>query len=168
MRRIAIILSIAIMAVTSLNIAARAEQTSQKAIQFEKLVEMLANDAHWDNQNLINIGLQELIFETVEDEEAGDFYYFVYGTNVTAQHNEDYGVNLTETGPHAFAIEITLMTDNGTNLYFKQKGDHDEFLRCVRQSSSYVNNNGLEYIGISLIESDEFVNDWYVISFHGG
>ena len=156
------------MALTSLNVVASTPQATQNNIQFEELVEMIATDAQWFEQNLSNIGLQEVVNETEEDEECGTFYYFIYGQNVNVQTSEEGNVCLTATGPHAVAIEVTLMTDNGTNLYFREKGDHDEFLRCMRQSRTYVNNDGQEYIGISLIESDEFVNDWYVISIHGG
>lgn len=168
MRHLSFALIIAVMAFTSLNVEAEDKQAIEKSIQFEELVEMLATDGHWDNQNLLNIGLEELIYETEEAEGGGDFYYFIYGNNVIAQTTEDYSVNLTETGSHAFAIEVTLMTDNDTKLYFKEKSDHDEFMRCVRQSSEYENYDGRESVGLSLIEDDEFTGDWYIISIHGG
>ena len=148
--------------------AAQSPKSTCNPIPFDQLVEMIATDAHWDQQNLENIGLQQLFADTEEDEECGDFSIFVYGKNVKVSDAEDWNLTLDSSGCHAFAIEVTLTTDNGTKLYFKEKADHDAFMASVRESSHYSRNEYNESIGLSLIESDEHLNDWYVISFHGG
>ena len=70
------------------------------------------------------------------------------------------------------AIVVTLMTDNSTELYFMEKADHDAFMECVRQSSEYRQDEGSEYneefLGENYIQSDEYRNGWYVVTFHVG
>ncbi|MBO7610361.1 MAG: hypothetical protein J6S96_09200 [Muribaculaceae bacterium] len=168
MKRLTLSILIALIASVSISVAAQCSQKSCGAIPFEKLVDMIATDAHWDCDNLVEIGLSQLVSETEDDEECGAFYYFVYGRNVEAKLSEDWSVTLTSEGPHAYAIEVVLMTDNGTKLYFKEKADHDAFMSCARESSHYDSTDVSEWIGLSLIESDEFIDGWYVISFHGG
>ena len=158
----------AIVTLTSMNLAAQSPKSTCDPIPFDQLVEMLATDAHWDQDNLTAIGLNEIFSDSFLDEECGEFSFFVYGKNVKVNAAEDWNLTLESNGCHAFAIEVTLMTDNGTRLYFKEKADHDAFMASVRESSHYSRNEYNEYIGLSLIESDEYVDDWYVISVHGG
>ena len=148
--------------------AAQSPKSTCTPIPFDQLVEMIATDAHWDQQNLTNIGLQQLFAETEEDEECGDFSFFVYGKNAKVSASDGWSVTLASTGRHSFAIEVTLMTDNGTKLYFKEKADHNTFMERFRKSSQYDRNEHSEWVGLSLLESDEEVDGWYVISFHGG
>ena len=141
---------------------------AKSSIPFNKLVEMIATQSHWSAQNLSKIGLAKLVYKIEQDEEIGDFYYFVYGKNARVKSSKDWSVVLASKGRHAFAIEVALTTDNGTTLYFKEKADHDAFMSKVRQSSYYKSDEHTECLGGSLIESDEYKNGWYMISFHAG
>ena len=168
MKRLNLTILIAFVAFTTLVATARAPRASRGAIPFQQLVEMIATDAHWNTDNLEQIGLTRLVSECEQDEECGDFHYFVYGKNVKAKTAQEWSVTLTPAGRHAFAIEVTLMTDNCTKLYFKEKADLDAFMSCARRASCYSRDEHTESIGLSLIESDEYIDGWYVISFHGG
>ncbi|MBR1552283.1 MAG: hypothetical protein IJ632_08215 [Muribaculaceae bacterium] len=166
MKRLTLSIMIILMALTALNADARMPR-QERGVLYTRLINLLATSGQWDEQNLTDIGLKKIFSETEEDEECGTFYFFVYGKNTKVSASEGWKVSLEATGSHAIAIEVTLMTDNLTKLCFKEKADHDAFMAYVKKSKHY-NNNGLPYIGLSLIESDEFVNNWYVISIHGG
>ena len=198
MKRIALSLLIAFVALTSVNCVAEkskataenaaAEQASVTAenIPFEKLLNLIETAGHFDESNLVDLGLDQLISEEYsfsDDDEEGlegavegdvsSMLYYVYAKNATATQVEgEYGqeLRLTSTGPHSYGFEIHLDTDNGTKLYFKEKADHDTFLECLRKSSkysTYKHPGGVtEYIGEGLLENDEYVNGWYVLDFH--
>ena len=166
MKKLTFSIMIALMALTALNANARMPR-QERGVLYTKLINLLATSGQWDEQNLTDIGLKTLFSETEEDEECGTFFFFIHGKNTKVNASEGWNVTLEATGSHAIAIQVTLMTDNETKLYFKEKADHDAFMAYVKKSKHY-NNNGLPYIGLSLIEKDEFVNDWYVITFHGG
>lgn len=168
MKRLTFTLLMLVMATTWHMAEAKTPKAGRGAIPFNRLVEMIAEDAHWVQDNLAQIGLSELVSESETDEECGDFSYFVYGKNVKAQLAEGWSVALSARGRHAFAIEVTLMTDNSTVLYFKEKADHDAFMSCVRRSSRYCRDEHTESIGLSLIEGDEYRDGWYIVTFHGG
>ncbi len=133
-----------------------------------KLVEMIATGTHWEEANLTNAGLAKLVSEKEMDEECGEFSYFVYGRNVKAEKREGWNVSLDATGEHALAIEVVLDTDNKTNLYFRDKADHDAFLNVAKKSAHYTNDGHNSRIGSSLIEHDEQKKGWWVITFHAG
>ena len=158
----------AIVTLASVNVMAKSK-AKKEVVPFGQLVEMIANGEHWVESKLVEIGLTKLISE-VDSEivEGADCNYFVYGKNVKIKKQDGWSVTLKSKRHHAVAIEVTLMTDNGTNLYFKDKADHDAFMDCVRKSSKYVHDGDYEAIGGSLIESDEYKDGWYVISFHMG
>ena len=169
MKRFTLFTLIAIIALTSVNIDAKTRERKSSTIPFEKLVAMIATEAHWKEKNVAKLGLIKLIKKTSREEYGTDIW-FIYGKNVKATANKKYWTaNLTSTGSHAYALEVTLTTDNSTSLYFKEKADHDAFMSCARNSKYYDNSDEeYEYIGSSMISSDEYINGWYVISFHGG
>ncbi len=168
MKRFTLFTLIAIMALTSINLDAKTKAPKSSNIPFEKLVAMIATEAHWKEKNIAKLGLKRLIKKTSREEYGTDIW-FIYGNNVKATANKHWTANLTSTGSHAYAIELALTTDNSTSLYFKEKADHDAFMSCARNSKYYDNSDGdYEYIGSSMISSDEYINGWYVISFHGG
>ena len=199
MKRIALPLLIALVALTSVNCVAEKSKTTAtetssseqmaapaEDIPFDKLLSMIEEADHFDEANLVDLGLDQLISEEYnfnDDDEEGleggvegdvsSMIYFVYGKNATATQVEgEHGLELRlkSTGPHAYGIEVHLDTDNGTKLYFKEKADHDTFLECLRKSSKYSTNEHpggvTEYIGNGLLENDEFVDGWYVLDFH--
>lgn len=194
MKRVSLTLLIALLALASLNCVAEkskatAEVTttekssgSTESIPFDKLLDLIATANHFEENNLLNLGLKQLISTDIsfDDEleegvegDVGSMHYFVYAQNATATQVEgEYGdeLRLTSTGPHAYGIEVHLDTDNGTKLYFKEKDDHDAFIKCLRNSddySTYEHSSGVnEYIGNGLLEKDEYVNGWYVLDFH--
>lgn len=168
MKRLALTILIAVMALASQDVAAKTSKVAKGSIPFNKIVEMIATQSHWDRQSLSKIGLSKLVYKIEQDEESGDFYYYVYGKNVKVKSCKDWSVVLASKGRHAYAIEVALATDNGTTLYFKEKADHDAFMSKVRQSSYYRHDEHTECLGSSLIESDEYKNGWYMISFHAG
>ncbi|MBR1803643.1 MAG: hypothetical protein IJ775_01885 [Muribaculaceae bacterium] len=159
---------------------------AQQPIPVETLVNMIAQLTHWNEDSLAGIGLAKLkseiddnFFDVADDGLEGEACdavasYFVYGHNVKVAASEGWNVTLAADGPHAIAIEVTLMTDNDTKLYFKDKADHDAFMNTLRQSSDYEryeyndNHDYNEYIGSCLIQSDEFIDGWYIIDFHAG
>lgn len=167
MKYVSSIMMVAFMAFTSMNMAAMSSNAASETIPFEQLVTMIATGSHWHESNLTEIGLERLYRDSYE-EEFGEAVLFVYGINTKAEVVEDWVVQLSSEGPHAYAIEVKLTTDNGTALYFKEKADHDAFMDCVRQSSYYSQDEYDEIIGESLIEHDEYKNGWYVITFHIG
>lgn len=134
----------------------------------EQLVALISSQSHWDEANLSAIGLNCLVSETEEDEEAGVFTYFIYGRNVRVAEKDGWTVALAATGEHAFAIEVTLMTDNGTRLFFADEADALEFLRCARNSADYELFGSNESLGTSLLEGYKHEGDWWVIDFHAG
>ena len=147
---------------------AQVSATSGNDALTEKLLEMIASDTHWDEANLANAGMSKLVSEKEMDEECGEFSYFVYGRNVKAEKGEGWNVTLEATGEHAMAIEVLLDTDNRTNLYFKDKADHDAFLSVAKKSAHYTSDEHNARIGGSLIEHDEQAKGWWVITFHAG
>ncbi|MBR5102625.1 MAG: hypothetical protein IK092_05830 [Muribaculaceae bacterium] len=167
MKYLSSIILIAFMALMPQIVAAKSSKTEKASIPFDRLAEMIATNEHWVEANLIEIGLDKLISVT-EEEEFGESSLFVYGKKVKAKLGEERQVKLKSKGKHAFAIRVSLDTDNGTNLYFKSKADHDAFMNCVRESNQYVHDGDYEAIGCSYLESDEFENGWYVVSFHAG
>lgn len=168
MKHLASIILVALFALTTGNSSARSNQHGCSEISFETLVEMISTLAHWDENNLIELGLTQLVSAVDEDEECGEFYYFVYGKNTEVEKGDNWNVKLKANGCHAIAIEVTLMTDNETKLYFKDKADHDAFLDALRKSDSFVQDGNYRAIGTSCIEYDEFTDGWYIISFHAG
>ena len=182
MKHLTTTLLVAFLALTMAPVSAAAQQP----IPFDKMVDMIAQLTHWNEDSLAAIGLTKLVSETdnnffdVADDglegDAGDAVasFFVYGHNVKIATQEGWNVTLASAGPHAFAIEVTLMTDNDTNLYFKEKADHDAFMTVLRQSFHYEryeyneNHDYNEYIGSCLIQSDEYIDGWHVINFHAG
>jgi hypothetical protein len=158
---------VAFMAFASQDVAAKSSKAAGETIPFDKLVTMIATGAHWSENNLTEIGLKKLCRDSY-DEEFGEAVMFVYGNNVKAKMSKDWNVKLSSKGPHAYAIMVQLTTDNSTALYFKEKADHDAFMDCLRQSSYYSQGEYDEIIGECLIESDEYKNGWYVITFHVG
>lgn len=167
MKRFTLLTIIAIMILASMNVEAKRSKAKSISIPYEKLVTMIAKETHWNEKNVARLGLKRLV-KKIEREEYGTGTWFIYGNNVNAKANKNWTANLTSTGAHAFAIEVGLTTDNGTSLYFKEKADHDAFMSCARNSKFYERGEGYENIGYSTIESDEYINGWYVISFHGG
>lgn len=176
MKQIALSLLIAAVVLISFDCSARKPKADTAVVLFQQLLTMIADGTHYDESNLVNIGMEQLIKSVEQDEEEPVTYiYFVYGNSVTATQVEDEDgcpqLQLNATDKHAHAIEVHLDTDNGTNLYFKEQADHDAFMQCLRNSSKYSANQHeqgvTEYIGGALIESDTFTNGWYVISFHG-
>lgn len=168
MKRFTLFTLIAIIALTSVNIDAKTKVRKSGNIPFEKLVAMIATEAHWKEKNVAKLGLKKLIKKTSREEYGVDTW-FIYGNNVKATAKKYWTANLTSTGSHAYAIEVALTTDNSTSLYFKEKADHDAFMSCARNSEYYDNSDGEnEYIGSAMISSDEYINGWYVISFHAG
>lgn len=167
MKRITFLALIAIITLASINVdgKTRKVKSNNSSISYEKLVSTLAKGRHWNEKNLVKLGLKKLLKKTSK-EEYGTEEWFIYGKNTTATANNDWTANLTSTGAHAFAIEVTLTTDNGTSLYFKEKADHDAFMSCARNSKYYEHNDESENIGCSFIQSYEYVNGWYVISIH--
>ncbi len=167
MKRIILLALVAIIAVASINVdgKTRKARSNNNSISYEKLVTMLAKGTHWNEKNLVNLGLNK-VFKKTYKVEYGTEKWFLYGKNITAISNNDWTANLTSTGAHAFALEVMVTTDNGTSLYFKEKADHDAFMSCAKKSKYYEHNDENEYIGFSLIQSDEYVNGWYVISLH--
>lgn len=167
MKRFLLLILIAIIAVPSINVEAEAKspRTKINSIPFEKLVTMIATGTHWKEKNIAKLGLKKLVKKTSKEEYGTDFW-FVYGKNAKATAKKNWTVNLTSTGSHAFAIEVALTTDNGTSLYFKEKSDHDAFMSCARNSKYYSSEDDNDIIGSSIIVSDEYINGWYVISFH--
>ena len=166
MKRFTLFTLIAIMALTSVNINAKTPAVKSSKIPFEKIVKMIATSAHWKENNVAKLGLKKLIRKTSKEEYGRDIW-FIYGKNVKATTKQNWKANLTSTGSHAYAIELTLTTDNGTSLYFKEKADHDAFMSCARKSKYYHNSNeSCESIGSAMFASDEYVDGWYVISFH--
>ena len=166
MKHLSSIILIACMALATQNAAAGVHKAPDGTIPFETLVEMLATGAHWSEEALTDIGLDKLYSESYE-EEFGVCSLFVYGKNATAQVSENWDVTLTPTGDHAYAIDVALATDNGTDLYFKEKADFDEFMGYAKQSSYYSSDEYYDAIGCSVIMGVEYVDGWYVISFHG-
>ena len=166
MKRFTLLTLIAIMLVASMSVEAKRTKARSTRIPYEKLVTMIATEAHWSEKNVAKLGLRKLVKKTSK-EEYGTDVWFIYGKNVKATTKKNWSANLTSTGSHAYAIEVALTTDNGTSLYFKEKADHDAFMSCARNSKYYNNSDGdYEYIGSSMIVSDEYIDGWYVISFH--
>ena len=158
-----------IVALASMSMAARTPRASRAgSVPHKLLVELISTGSHWDESNLTKCGFSKLVSLREVDEEAGEFSYFVYGKNAKAAITEGWHVALTPKGRHAFAIEVTLATDNDTKLYFREKADHDAFMARVRQSSKYVHEGDNEWIGSAYIQGDEYVDGGYVISFHMG
>lgn len=167
MKRFLLLSLISLIAVSSLNVEAKSSKIENNKIPFEKLVTMIATEAHWKEKNIVKLGLKKLIKKT-RKEEYGTDIWFVYGKNAKASTKKNWKVNLTSIGSHAFAIELALTTDNITYLYFKEKSDHDAFMSCARNSKYYSSEENYEIIGSSMIVGDEYINGWYVISFHAG
>ena len=167
MKRLLSIILIAAMAFALQNVAAKAPRTTRGTIPFDKLVTLIAKQNHWQEKNLTKMGLKKLVKKS-EQEEFGESVIFVYGKNAKASISHNWSVTLTSMGAHAYAIEVALTTDNGTSLYFKEKADHDAFMSCAKRSKYYSRDGDCQAIGGSTIENDEYVNGWYVISFHGG
>lgn len=167
MKYISSIIMIAVMALASQNVAAKCSKAASETIPFEQLVTMIATGSHWHENNLAEAGLNKLYRDSYE-EEFGEAVIFVYGNNAKAEVSDAWDVKLSSEGPHAYAIEVKLTTDNGTALYFKDKADHDAFMDCLRQSSYYRQDEYDEIIGESLLEHDEYLNGWYVVKFHIG
>lgn len=168
MKRLYITLLIAIIAMVSQDVIAKRAKTSRSTIPFEKLVTMIATEAHWSEINLAKLGLNKLGKRT-HREEFGECIIFIYGKNAKATISKNWNVTLKSTGPHAFAIEFAGTTDNGTVLYFKEKADYDAFMAYARKSKYYKRyEDGFESVGYSNIEGYEYHNGWHVIYFHGG
>lgn len=168
MKRFTLLTLIAVIAIASINLEAKTAKAKSSSIPFEKLVTMIAKGNHWNEKNIVTLGLKRLIKKTSKAEYGRDVWY-IYGKNTEATQKKYWTANLTSTGSHAFAIEVTLTTDNGTALYFKEKADHDAFMSCARNSKYYSReNDDYESIGSSIIESDEYIDGWYVITFHAG
>lgn len=168
MKRLISFTLIIIIALSSVNIDAKTKALRSSKIPFEKLVTMIATEAHWKERNVAKLGLKKLIKKTSREEYGTDIW-FIYGKNVKATVKKSWTAGLTSTGSHAYAIEVALTTDNSTSLYFKEKADHDAFMSCARNSKYYDNSDGEhEYIGSAMISSEEYINGWYVISFHAG
>jgi hypothetical protein len=171
MKRLSSIITIALIVLVTLGAAAKTPKAEDCAIPFDKLVNVIASSGHWSEENLSAIGLAKVVSRTAQ-EEFGESTTYVYGQNVKCRITEDWEVNLSAKGLHAFAIVVTLMTDNSTELYFMEKADHDAFMECVRQSSEYRQDEGSEYneefLGENYIQSDEYRNGWYVVTFHVG
>ncbi len=140
-------------------------------IPIQQLVDLIAEGAHWDKQNLADAGLDELFADTEEDEEIGGvFQYFVYGKNVKVLSVEGWDVEFDAVAPHGFAISVQLDTDNSTILYFHEEADCDAFMECVKQSSRYrtdEHHKSIE-IGTHLIERVDVEDGWKVVYLHGG
>ncbi|MBQ7691834.1 MAG: hypothetical protein IJT30_11690 [Muribaculaceae bacterium] len=168
MKRLLLAVIVAIVSFASQEAVASVPKAHNGELALERLVAMIAESAHWNPDSLIAVGLEPLVSKTEHDEECGDFEYFVHGRHVQACEAEGWSVTLTPAGRHAVAIEVTLTTDNATVLYFKEKADHDAFIDCARRSSRFRSDEYNEAIGLSLIESDECKNGWYVITLHGG
>lgn len=143
-------------------------ETTDDALPIEQLVALISSQSHWEETNLSAIGLNCLVSETDEDEEAGVFTYFVYGLNTRVAEKDGWTVALEATGEHAFAIEVTLMTDNGTRLFFAEEADALEFLRCARSSAGYELFGENEILGTSLLEGYKHEGDWWVLDLHVG
>lgn len=167
MKRLLLFALIAIVSLTSITVDGKRRVVKNKTIPFEKLVDVIATEAHWKEGNLVKLGLRKLVKKTSREEYGTDIWY-IYGKNTKATAKKNWQANLTSTGSHAYAIEVALTTDNGTSLYFKDKADHDAFMSCARNSQHYVKDGDYESLGFSVIEADEYVDGWYVITFHGG
>lgn len=167
MKRLFSIIIIAFIALASMDATAQSSKAEDSTIPFEELVNMIVTSAHWSENNLSEMGLTKIGSMSYE-EEFGECSIFAYGKNVKGNISEDWQVELSADGAHAYAIVVQLTTDNGTSLYFKEKEDHDAFMSCIRQSSVYRQDEYDEMIGDTLIEHDEYLNGWYVIQFHVG
>lgn len=166
MKRLITLIIIVVIAVATLVTSARVPRKDRPDIPFMQLVDSITVLSHWNQENLAQLGLQEIFSDSEEDEECGTFSYFVYGSKVEIATQDGWDVTLAATGPHAYAIEVTLMTDNETNLYFKDESDYQIFISCIKQSSKY--NSDYDQLGYNLIERKGLVDGWYVISFHAG
>ncbi len=160
-----ILIAIALV-IASLSTASRASETEPVATS--QLVAMMAELGHWSENNLADMGLTKLVAETEEDEECGEFSHFVYGKNVKIKTQEGWTVTLEPTGEHACAVEVTLATDNFTKLYFKEKDDHDAFMMSAKQFNKASGSPYDDQLGPNLVESEGYIDGWYVITLHAG
>lgn len=165
MKRITLTLLIAIVALTSINAYGKRSRASSGSIPFDKLVRMIATEAQVKEKNLSNMGLKKLAKDSHKEEHFTCVMY-IYGKNANATISKNWHVKLTATGAHAFAVEVALTSDHSYSIYFKEKADHDTFITHARQSRYYKKEYGEERIGNVRIESDEYYDGWYVISFY--
>lgn len=166
MKRLITLIIIVVIAVATVVTSARVPRKDRPDIPFMQLVDSIAVLSHWNQESLAQLGLREIFSGSEEDEECGTFNYFVYGNNVEIATQDGWDITLAATGSHAYAIEVTLMTDNDTKLYFKDESDYQIFISCIKQSGNY--NSDYDQLGYNLIELNGLVDGWYVISFHAG
>ena len=165
MKRLYITLLIAVIAMVSQDVIAKRAKTSRSTIPFEKLVTMIAT-GEIEKENALSIIGLKIISKSILKTEYGRDISFVYGRNIKAtKHNWPY---ISSIGPHAFAVEYWGNTDSGTEIYYKEKADHDTFWTYARKSKYYSDAYGDILIGYALIISDEYRNGWYIISVHIG
>ena len=137
MKRLSSIIIIAIIALVSMNATAQSSTAEDCAIPYEELVNMIVTSAHWSENNLSEMGLTKIGSMSYE-EEFGECSIFAYGKNVKGEITEDWQVELSADGAHAYAIVVQLTTDIFKQEYARSVLRQNMLLGVMRWQQSCI------------------------------